>query len=155
RTRALEQGKRNLDMENKHKKNLKASYDEGTFSGNKKDDAREHVKQVLDVVSLFNIQGVTHDAVMLRVFPITLTGAAKSKNIDSSNNSEGIVAIVNKLDSLGRDIKKLKEDVHAIQVGCQTCGGAHLNKECPLNEEVKNIKEVKYEEFDRPFQTIA
>ncbi|GKC63929.1 hypothetical protein Tco_1096527 [Tanacetum coccineum] len=26
---------------------------------------------------LFNIPGVSHDAVMLRVFPITLTGAAK------------------------------------------------------------------------------
>ncbi|GJS48691.1 hypothetical protein Tco_0598812 [Tanacetum coccineum] len=33
--------------------------------------------RVLDIVSLFNIPGVSHDAVMLRVFPITLTGAAK------------------------------------------------------------------------------
>ncbi|GJY04603.1 hypothetical protein Tco_0370543 [Tanacetum coccineum] len=60
------------------------------------------------------------------------------RNIDSSSSSEGISAIVSKLDSLGRDMKKLKENVHAIQVGCQTCGGAHLDKECPLNEEVKN-----------------
>ncbi|GJR43421.1 reverse transcriptase domain-containing protein [Tanacetum coccineum] len=37
----------------------------------------EHVEQVLDIVSLFNIPRVPHDAVMLRVFPITLTGAAK------------------------------------------------------------------------------
>ncbi|GKG57563.1 hypothetical protein Tco_0587161, partial [Tanacetum coccineum] len=37
----------------------------------------EHLKRVLDIVSLFNIPGVSHDAVMLRVFPITLTGAAK------------------------------------------------------------------------------
>ncbi|GJU85895.1 zinc knuckle CX2CX4HX4C containing protein [Tanacetum coccineum] len=76
---------------------------------------------------------------------------SSSRNIDSSSNSEGIAAIVNKLDSLGHDIKKLKENVHAIQVGCQTCGGAHLDKECPLNEEVKSMEEVKYGEFDRPF----
>ncbi|GJU61416.1 retrovirus-related pol polyprotein from transposon TNT 1-94 [Tanacetum coccineum] len=62
---------------------------------------------------------------------------SSGRNIDSSSNSEGIGAIVNKLDSLGHDMKKLKENVHAIQVGCQTCGGAHLDKECPFNEEVK------------------
>ncbi|GJU11228.1 hypothetical protein Tco_1133624 [Tanacetum coccineum] len=50
---------------------------EDTFSGNKNDDAHEHVERVLDIVSLFNIPGVSYDAVMLRVFPITLTGAAK------------------------------------------------------------------------------
>ncbi|GJW37522.1 hypothetical protein Tco_0060442, partial [Tanacetum coccineum] len=50
---------------------------EDTFSRNKNDDAHEHVERVLDIVSLFNIPGVSHDAVMLRVFPITLTGAAK------------------------------------------------------------------------------
>ncbi|GKD45660.1 hypothetical protein Tco_1270305, partial [Tanacetum coccineum] len=50
---------------------------EDTFSGNKNDDAHEHVEQVIDIVSLFNILGVSHGAVMLRVFHITLTGAAK------------------------------------------------------------------------------
>ncbi|GJV70643.1 hypothetical protein Tco_1490638 [Tanacetum coccineum] len=42
---------------------------------------------------------------------------SSSRNIESSSNSEGIVAIVNKLENLSRDIKKLKENVHAIQVG--------------------------------------
>nr|GEX42363.1 hypothetical protein [Tanacetum cinerariifolium] len=50
---------------------------EDTFSGNKSDDVHEHVERVLDIVSLFNIPGVSHDAVMLRIFPITLTGATK------------------------------------------------------------------------------
>nr|GEZ07000.1 hypothetical protein [Tanacetum cinerariifolium] len=50
---------------------------EDAFSRNKNDDAHEHVKRVLDIVSLFNIPEVLHDAVMLCVFPITLTGAAK------------------------------------------------------------------------------
>ncbi|GJU51805.1 hypothetical protein Tco_1221360 [Tanacetum coccineum] len=122
---------------------------EDTFSRNKNGDAYEHVERILDIVSLFNIPGVTHDAVMLRVFPITLTGAAKRRV--SNDSSAGIAVIINKLDSLGRDMKKLKENVHAIKVGCENCGGAHLNKECPLHEEVKSVEEVKYGEFGRPF----
>ncbi|GJT80600.1 hypothetical protein Tco_1054942 [Tanacetum coccineum] len=185
---------------------------EDTFSGNKNDDSHEHIERVLDIVSLSNIPRVTHDAVMLRVFPITLTGAAKrycppskttkqlkdirnfkqegdktlyqawerytgpipgmtpaqaltaiqtmadhsqkwhdgSSSRRTDNNTEGIAAIVSKLDSLGRHIKKLKENVHAIQVGCQICRGAHLDKECPQNEEVKSVEEVKYGEYGRP-----
>ncbi|GJZ69715.1 hypothetical protein Tco_0633265, partial [Tanacetum coccineum] len=82
---------------------------------------------------------------------------SSNRNIDSSINTEGIVSIVSKLDTLGQDIKKLKENVHAIQVGCQTCGGPHLDKECPLNEEVKSIEELKYSEFGRssPFNNGA
>nr|GEX60740.1 DNA-binding pseudobarrel domain-containing protein [Tanacetum cinerariifolium] len=34
---------------------------------------------------------------------------------------------------------------------CVLCRGKHLNKECPLNEEVKGVKEVKYGEFGRSF----
>ncbi|GJW71333.1 hypothetical protein Tco_0128250 [Tanacetum coccineum] len=242
---------------------------EDTFSGNKNDNSHEHVERVLDIVSLFNIPRVSHDAVMLRVFAITLTRAAKrwvdilplgtvdswdllkkafiqrcyppsktakqleeirnfkqegdetlyqaweryndilykcpthdinnhqkvnifynglgalnrqllnsqglipgmtpiqalptiqtmvdhsqkwhdgssNRNIESSSSSEGIVAIANKLENLGRDMKKLKENVHAIQVGCQNYGGAHLDKDCPLKEEVKSIEEAKFGEF--------
>nr|GFA89126.1 hypothetical protein [Tanacetum cinerariifolium] len=71
----------------------------------------------------------------------------KNSIIDSSSNSEGIAAIVNKLENLGRDMKKLKENVYAIQVGCQICERAHLDKDFPLNEEVKSVKAVKYGEF--------
>ncbi|GKG31264.1 hypothetical protein Tco_0423752, partial [Tanacetum coccineum] len=69
----------------------------------------------------------------------------------SSSSSDGIVNVPSKLNSLGRDMKKLKENVHAIQVGCGLCGGTHLDKECPLNEEVKGVEEVKYGEFGRSF----
>nr|GEX85490.1 hypothetical protein [Tanacetum cinerariifolium] len=48
-----------------------------TGRGNKNDDAHEHIKRVLDIVSVFNILGVTRDAVMLYVFLITLTGVVK------------------------------------------------------------------------------
>ncbi|GKD92168.1 hypothetical protein Tco_1372005 [Tanacetum coccineum] len=46
-------------------------------------------------------------------------------------------------------MKKIKESVHAIQVGCQICEGPRLNKDCPLNEEVKQVEEVRYGEFGR------
>nr|GFD04656.1 hypothetical protein [Tanacetum cinerariifolium] len=72
-----------------------------------------------------------------------------SKNI-SSSNIDGLAAIVSKLDNLGRDMKKLKENVHAIQVGCQIYQGPQLDKECPLNEEVKKVEKVNYGEFGLP-----
>nr|GEV24467.1 hypothetical protein [Tanacetum cinerariifolium] len=50
---------------------------EDTFFKNKNNDAHEHVERVLDIVNLFNIPEVSPDAVMLRVFPITLSGSAK------------------------------------------------------------------------------
>ncbi|GKC40358.1 hypothetical protein Tco_1052742, partial [Tanacetum coccineum] len=104
---------------------------EYTFLRNKNDDAHEHVERVLDIVGLFNTPGVTPDVVMLHVFPITLTSAAKRwfERIPSgiintydllknafiySGSSDEIAAITSKLDSLGRDMKKLKENVHAI-----------------------------------------
>ncbi|GJU69422.1 putative reverse transcriptase domain-containing protein [Tanacetum coccineum] len=38
-----------------------------------------------------------------------------SMSIRSSSSNDGLAALVNKLDNLGRDIKKLKESVHVIQ----------------------------------------
>ncbi|GJU44810.1 putative reverse transcriptase domain-containing protein [Tanacetum coccineum] len=75
---------------------------------------------------------------------------ASSRNISNSSDTDGLAAVISKLDNLGRDMNKLKENVHAIQVGCQICEGPHLDKECPLNEEVKQVVEVKYGEFGRP-----
>ncbi|GKG07773.1 hypothetical protein Tco_0330742 [Tanacetum coccineum] len=64
-----------------------------------------------------------------------------SKNIGSSSSNDRLATLVNKLDNLGRDIKKIKESAHAIQVGCQICEGPYLDKDCPLNEEVKQVEE--------------
>ncbi|GJT20906.1 retrovirus-related pol polyprotein from transposon TNT 1-94 [Tanacetum coccineum] len=46
------------------------------FKGTDEEDAHEHIRRVLEIADLFHFPGVTHDAVMLRVFPITLTGSA-------------------------------------------------------------------------------
>ncbi|GJU19582.1 hypothetical protein Tco_1152924 [Tanacetum coccineum] len=72
-----------------------------------------------------------------------------SRNIRSSSSNDGLASLLNKLDNLGRDMKTLKESVHAIQVGCQILEGPHLDKDFPLNEEVKQVEEVRYGEFRR------
>ncbi|GJV12337.1 hypothetical protein Tco_1353878, partial [Tanacetum coccineum] len=46
------------------------------FKGTDDEDAHEHVRRVLEIADLFHFPGVTHDAVMLRVFPVTLKGSA-------------------------------------------------------------------------------
>ncbi|GJT62179.1 cysteine-rich receptor-like protein kinase [Tanacetum coccineum] len=73
-----------------------------------------------------------------------------SRSLSNNSNTDRLAAIVTKLDNLGRDMKKLNENIHAIQVGCQICEGPHLDKECPLNEEAKQEEEAKYGEFGRP-----
>ncbi|GKE38889.1 hypothetical protein Tco_1462294, partial [Tanacetum coccineum] len=47
-----------------------------TFSGSDHEDANEHIKKVLKIIDLFHIPNITIDQVMLRAFPIPLTGAA-------------------------------------------------------------------------------
>ncbi|GJU73320.1 hypothetical protein Tco_1264725 [Tanacetum coccineum] len=46
------------------------------FAGTDDEDAYEHVHTVLEIVDLFHVPGVTHDAIILRIFPITLKGRA-------------------------------------------------------------------------------
>ncbi|GKF39317.1 hypothetical protein Tco_0119378 [Tanacetum coccineum] len=62
---------------------------EDTFLGNKDEDAHDHIDRVHSIVGLFNIPGVSKDVVMLRVFPFTLTGAAKrwtTKQLEDIHN---------------------------------------------------------------------
>ncbi|GJU88760.1 gag-pol polyprotein [Tanacetum coccineum] len=47
-----------------------------TFSGADHEDANEHIEKVLEIVDLFHIPNITIDQVMLRAFPMSLTGAA-------------------------------------------------------------------------------
>ncbi|GJS90290.1 hypothetical protein Tco_0772926 [Tanacetum coccineum] len=50
---------------------------ENTFSGSDNKDANEHIEKVLEIVDLFHVPNITVDQLMLRVFPISLTGAAR------------------------------------------------------------------------------
>nr|GEU61383.1 hypothetical protein [Tanacetum cinerariifolium] len=49
---------------------------DNTFSVSNHEDANEHIKKVLEIVDLFHIPNITIDQVMLRAFPMSLTGAA-------------------------------------------------------------------------------
>ncbi|GJU86300.1 retrovirus-related pol polyprotein from transposon TNT 1-94 [Tanacetum coccineum] len=46
------------------------------FAGTNDEDAHKHVRRVLEIIDLLHFPSITHDAVMLRVFPITLKGRA-------------------------------------------------------------------------------
>nr|GEW10631.1 hypothetical protein [Tanacetum cinerariifolium] len=75
---------------------------------------------------------------------------SSSKAMDSSSNYEGIASIVNTLDNLGRDMKKLKENVHAIQVGCQTSYNevVYMMTEQEDPWKIKNMDEANLERQD-------
>ena len=47
-----------------------------TFSGAENDDANEHIEKVLEIVDWFHMPHIGKDHIMLRVFPISLTGHA-------------------------------------------------------------------------------
>ncbi|GKC40444.1 hypothetical protein Tco_1052828 [Tanacetum coccineum] len=49
---------------------------DNTFSGSNHEDVNEHIEKVLEIVDLFHIPNITIDQVMLRAFPMSLTGAA-------------------------------------------------------------------------------
>ncbi|GKA85050.1 hypothetical protein Tco_0806704 [Tanacetum coccineum] len=48
---------------------------DNTFSGSDNEDANEHIERVLEIADLFTVPDVTQDQIMLRIFPISLTGA--------------------------------------------------------------------------------
>ncbi|GJX81826.1 hypothetical protein Tco_0331307 [Tanacetum coccineum] len=169
---------------------------EDTFSGNKNKDAHDHVDRVLNIVSLFNISGVSQDVVLLRVFPFTLTGFAKrwldrltsggvntwdllkkplSKGIvhhprplnDLKTSTTSSKKAMNRYTKLGNDLtaiqtmaehsQKWHEGTSSRNISSSSDTDRlaavirpHLDKECPLNEEVKQVYKVKYGEFGRP-----
>ncbi|GJS33373.1 hypothetical protein Tco_0531755 [Tanacetum coccineum] len=68
-------------------------------------------------------------------------GTSRSR---STKNSDGLAAIQAQLNNLGREIKKVNENVYVAQVGCEQCKGPHCTKDWPLKEEGKTLKEVYY-----------
>ncbi|GJU92575.1 putative reverse transcriptase domain-containing protein [Tanacetum coccineum] len=49
---------------------------DNTFSGSDHEDANKHIEKVLEIVDLFHVPNITQDQIMLRVFLMSLTGAA-------------------------------------------------------------------------------
>ncbi|GKC70272.1 hypothetical protein Tco_1116155, partial [Tanacetum coccineum] len=121
-----------------------------TFSGLDHDDVNKHIEKVLEIVNLFHILNITVDQVMLRAFPMSLTGAASRWLRNEPTRS--IITWEAQLNNLGREIKNVSEKVYAAQVGCEQCKGPHYSKDCPLKEDGKTLKEAYYTQFGRPFQ---
>ncbi|GJW60907.1 hypothetical protein Tco_0110242 [Tanacetum coccineum] len=115
-----------------------------TFSDH--EDANEHIEKVLEIMDLFHIPNITIDQVMLRAFPMSLTGAAC---LWLRNKPSAIQA---QLNNLGREIKKVNEKVYVAQVACEQYKGPHYTKDCPLKEEGKTLEEAYYTQFGAPFQ---
>ncbi|GJW34426.1 hypothetical protein Tco_0054458 [Tanacetum coccineum] len=60
----------NFELKGQFLKELRTN----TFSGSDHEDANEHIEKVLEIVDLFYIPNITIDQVMLRAFPMSLTG---------------------------------------------------------------------------------
>ncbi|GKE87366.1 retrovirus-related pol polyprotein from transposon TNT 1-94 [Tanacetum coccineum] len=85
-----------------------------TFSGSDHEDANEHIEKVLENVDLFHIPNITIDQVMLRAFPMSLTGAAslwlRNKPTGSIITWDGLkIKFLNKYCPPARTTKKMEE----------------------------------------------
>ncbi|GKD19485.1 retrovirus-related pol polyprotein from transposon TNT 1-94, partial [Tanacetum coccineum] len=89
-------------------------YMKNTFSGSDNEDANEHIEKVLEIVDLFHVPNITMDQLMLRVFPISLTGTEsrwlRNEPTGSIKTWEDLkTKFLNKYYSPGRTTKKTNE----------------------------------------------
>ncbi|GJU87848.1 reverse transcriptase domain-containing protein [Tanacetum coccineum] len=86
----------------------------GWLIGSDNEDANEHIEKVLEIVDLFHVPNITVDQLMLRVFPISLTGAAsrwlRNEPTGSIKTWEDLkTKFLNKYCPPGRTAKKMEE----------------------------------------------
>ncbi|GKE95642.1 hypothetical protein Tco_1580497, partial [Tanacetum coccineum] len=84
------------------------------FSGSNNEDDNEHIEKVLEIVDLFHVPNITVDQLMLRVFPISLTGAVshwlRNEPTGSINTWEDLKTnFLNKYCPPGRTAQKTEE----------------------------------------------
>ncbi|GJZ96763.1 gag-pol polyprotein [Tanacetum coccineum] len=87
---------------------------ENTFSGSDNEDANEYIEKVLEIIDLFHVSSITVDQLMLRVYPISLTGAVsrwlRNEPTSSIKTCEDLkTKLLNKYCPPGRTAKKMKE----------------------------------------------
>ncbi|GKA57132.1 reverse transcriptase domain-containing protein [Tanacetum coccineum] len=85
-----------------------------TFSGSDHEDANEHIEKVLEIIDLFHIPNISIDQVMLRAFPMPLTGAARrwlrNEPTGSITSWDGLkTKFLNKYCPPARTAKKMEE----------------------------------------------
>ncbi|GJR08546.1 retrotransposon protein [Tanacetum coccineum] len=127
---------------------------DNTFSGSKQEDANEQIEKVLKIVDLFHIPKVTQDQIMLRAFPVSLTGAA-SRWI--RNQPSGLITawevlktkFLNKYCPSARTAKKM-EEINNFQQEPDESLFSQLNN---LGREIKKVNEKVYAaQFGAPYQ---
>nr|GEU84377.1 hypothetical protein [Tanacetum cinerariifolium] len=153
----------NQDTHFKLKRKFLKERRDNTFSGLEHEDANEHIEKVLKIVDLFHIPKITQDQFMLRAFPgaIPSKTAADAKvaiqemvefsqkwhngtslRSRSTKTSDGLAAIQDQLNNLGREIKNVNEKVYAAQFGCELCKVPHYTKYYPQKEKGKTLEEA-------------
>ncbi|GJT99067.1 retrovirus-related pol polyprotein from transposon TNT 1-94 [Tanacetum coccineum] len=187
-------GNINFEIKSKFMRQLR----EDTFSGNKDEDAHDHIDRVLNIVDklapgTINTWDLLKKAFIQRYCPPSMT-VKQLKDIhnfkqegykslyqsweryndllykcpthDINSHQKGPIPGMTPAQALttiqtmadhsqkwhdgttSRNIgRSCSNDGLAALVRCQFCEGPYLDKDCPLNEEVKQIKEVKYGEF--------
>ncbi|GJW83865.1 gypsy/ty3 retroelement polyprotein [Tanacetum coccineum] len=87
---------------------------DNTFSGSEYEDANEHIEKVIEIVDLIHVLKITQDQLMLRAFPVSLTGAAsrwlRNEPTGSIITWEGLkTKFLNKYCPPARTAKKMEE----------------------------------------------
>nr|GEV93845.1 hypothetical protein [Tanacetum cinerariifolium] len=84
---------------------------DNAFSDSNHEDANKHIKKVLEIVHLFHIPNITQDQVMLRAFPMSLTGAAIHWLRYKPSEMQEVIFFYNRLDIPTRQILDSKGDI--------------------------------------------
>ncbi|GJT19835.1 hypothetical protein Tco_0313877 [Tanacetum coccineum] len=104
--------KAHLELKGQFLKELRVN----TFNGSDNEDANEHIEKVLEIVGLFHIPDVTQDQIMLRVFPMSLTGAASRWLRNKLSDMHKVIIFYNGLDVPTRQILDSKGAIPTMKV---------------------------------------
>ncbi|GJX19773.1 hypothetical protein Tco_0222450 [Tanacetum coccineum] len=108
------------------------------YGGSDHKDANEHIKKVLEIVDLFHIPNITQDHIMLRAFPMSLTGAASE-----------VILFYKGLEVPTRQILDSKGAIPTMTI--TNAKGPHYTKDSLLKEEGKTLEEAYYTQFGVSF----
>ncbi|GJU55314.1 hypothetical protein Tco_1229028 [Tanacetum coccineum] len=129
---------------------------EDTFSENKNEDAHDHIDRVLSIVGYSIFLKSLKTQSCFEFFPLLLLEPQRDGWIDSPSNYQYLRSpqkgLYPKVWERYNDLlyKCPTHDINSHQkVRCQICEGPHLDKDYPLNKEVKQVEEVRYGEFRR------
>ncbi|GJZ12108.1 retrovirus-related pol polyprotein from transposon TNT 1-94 [Tanacetum coccineum] len=107
KTLSLDESRTPIDLFSDLEENLRKN-------GSDHEDVNEHIEKVLEIVDLFHIPDITQDQVMLRAFPMSLTGAVsrwlRNKPSGSITTWEDLkTKFLSKYCPLARTAKKMEE----------------------------------------------